>query len=1022
MNSITSFGATSRALCLAIAWALWTAGGSDLHAQEKPVASTRTAFAAALTQFLQDNRERPASPTTPETATFDYLYFDADMGNADPLDDLHLFDPFSETSSDGCDDYQVVPNIEFVFHADRIVMRRIMRSGGTVVPTEIDHEIVADLNAWLNAVWAMELKGVTQIDDLGWQCGFSNNRFYTLESNHYDAVEAIKELTGENAMMEKYYFINGAFVKGSAIFDFDADDDFDERTIVRYMTDRGDPAVDPRIRDTIRYLANAYLKVEIPGATSPFIFDLQMKTANYDSPNHCGVESPGAGQNDVSIVAGSATCVFGWHFDDGIPEANNTDENEGYFDVPDSASKRMFRYVREHRGEWRYHPDGPGGNEVLQFGHFYINSTGELGLYTYNNDCCGFTNQPIHDIVGTLTYPADTCEVSFCRPVFTGALPGSPTTWEGSFVIDDHGVLIYDPPGNPIDPCPGCDPVPVPCLLFCDSAYTPNYMLTHALKADARILSDRVETLDEEEYDDDFLAPMAPPPTVGMNDFERGERGKWRPVQEFAYRTSITGGTALFPGSAATERNYNDAGVFTTAQVPGSSAEYDLIGFDWKLPQQNDELRWLSPARVVRFSRNGEPVEEIDIVGVPSAVHFGYDEMLPILVAKNSTYNAAFFESFEDGAGNDVASAHSGRMSLRIDEQTFIDQLGFSDSIARFVVDDYVYTDQTVIDAKDKAGLLVRYWAKPFYGSNDEIASPVTFKVVYQNVEEEAIGQSDISFIAKTGEWGLFEFQIDGLDATDLGKTLYLRASATADIGAGYARIDDVRIQPLKSEMICYVYDPDNHRYIAQFDDQHFGIYYQYNSEGKLIRIRRETERGMKIVEETQYNTPLVERAYAASTMTYGTLPQLGGSPNSFGMQSSGSPSFELLDLQLGLGRRDVRVFGMEPSEIDEKIASWKELLDEPSLAGIDLPAIEKLRMVDRLRDLTHRIDSLSAIDPSAVADDAERTALLQARKEIENARGEVLRSLGISDEQARLLVGKAGEIEQELRKREESK
>lgn len=65
---------------------------------------------------------------------------------------------------------------------------------------------------------------------------------------------------------------------------------------------------------------------------------------------------------------------------------------------------------------------------------------------------------------------------------------------------------------------------------------------------------------------------------------------------------------------------------------------------------------------------------------------------------------------------------------------------------------------------------------------------------------------------------------------------------------------------PLSSTMTTYVYDPANSRLLAIFDDQHFGTYYQYNAENQLVRTYMETEKGKKIVSETQYYTPLKDR------------------------------------------------------------------------------------------------------------------------------------------------------------------
>ena len=65
--------------------------------------------------------------------------------------------------------------------------------------------------------------------------------------------------------------------------------------------------------------------------------------------------------------------------------------------------------------------------------------------------------------------------------------------------------------------------------------------------------------------------------------------------------------------------------------------------------------------------------------------------------------------------------------------------------------------------------------------------------------------------------------------------------------------LDDVRIQPLEAEMVCYVYD-DAQRLIASFDDQHFASLFQYNMEGSLIRKRKETVECVKTISEAHYN------------------------------------------------------------------------------------------------------------------------------------------------------------------------
>ena len=45
--------------------------------------------------------------------------------------------------------------------------------------------------------------------------------------------------------------------------------------------------------------------------------------------------------------------------------------------------------------------------------------------------------------------------------------------------------------------------------------------------------------------------------------------------------------------------------------------------------------------------------------------------------------------------------------------------------------------------------------------------------------------------------------------------------------------------------MQTYVYDDRALRLMAAQDDQNFSIFYEYDSEGKLARSKRETERGI---------------------------------------------------------------------------------------------------------------------------------------------------------------------------------
>jgi hypothetical protein len=63
---------------------------------------------------------------------------------------------------------------------------------------------------------------------------------------------------------------------------------------------------------------------------------------------------------------------------------------------------------------------------------------------------------------------------------------------------------------------------------------------------------------------------------------------------------------------------------------------------------------------------------------------------------------------------------------------------------------------------------------------------------------------------------------------------------------------DDVRFFPYDGSMKSYVYDPKNLRFVAELDERHFATLYEYDEEGRLMRIKKETERGIMTIQESK--------------------------------------------------------------------------------------------------------------------------------------------------------------------------
>ncbi len=84
-------------------------------------------------------------------------------------------------------------------------------------------------------------------------------------------------------------------------------------------------------------------------------------------------------------------------------------------------------------------------------------------------------------------------------------------------------------------------------------------------------------------------------------------------------------------------------------------------------------------------------------------------------------------------------------------------------------------------------------------------------------------------------------------------------ASATAmslklQVSSGQALFDDIRFFPNDGSMMSYVYDPQSLRLMAELDERNYATLYEYDEEGKLIRLKKETEKGVMTIQENRDN------------------------------------------------------------------------------------------------------------------------------------------------------------------------
>ncbi|CAA9235198.1 MAG: hypothetical protein AVDCRST_MAG56-1344 [uncultured Cytophagales bacterium] len=292
-----------------------------------------------------------------------------------------------------------------------------------------------------------------------------------------------------------------------------------------------------------------------------------------------------------------------------------------------------------------------------------------------------------------------------------------------------------------------------------------------------------------------------------------------RPYQEYVYRTSVTEGPIY---SAGTYKSFKPFDFGAGTQAP----------------------EWTKVKTITRYSPHGNPLEEENIMGIRSAARFGYRNTLPVIIGQNAEYSSLYFQDYEttpDNAPNPNVAAHSGSGYKQLQgTETIVQGVKLVER-----------KDEKQNVTKSNEGGVVKLWLR-----TDGMAGAAPQITV--NGKAAIPGHQ----VARTGEWALFSFVISKEYAAQ--QSVPLNTPVSIDLAVpgadGAVYLDDVRYQPLDGQATCYVYDKATLRLITQFDDQHFGLYYQYNDEGKLVRKLIETEKGLKTVQETQYNTPKTAR------------------------------------------------------------------------------------------------------------------------------------------------------------------
>lgn len=825
----------------------------------------------------------------------------------------------------------------------------------------------------------------------------------------------------------RYYNYNGATHVSAPDADSDDPGNYGNYTDSSYVLPwLDDPANKPRL-DSIVYIArmHQYSTPATPctGCAPPAFLAPETDKASITVRVYFTENVPSA------TACSSYVAEFRKEYTDPDPQVNN--ERLWTNDKVDEVELFSFDWIRGNWLEFRMDAEGnvylwlntnasQSGATVSSGSGCTVPSTSERKLYITK--------------VRTKNIPEEFCDIML--PAGYGTQPGGLFGAEdvGLFHVDEAtGDLLYTYGDGS-----GEHTTRIHCLDFCEPI-TSDATIANVISAGAQTFSDRWEYDPEAHGSWAQTTGNSPYSGHAANDVERGQIGKWRTEGSWTYRSNIKPASDD-PALLDDGRIYEDAGVFVD-QFGNSNTAFKL--FDWVKGPGAPSVEgpsWLNPTTVTRYAPSGEPVEELNILGIYSAAKLAHNNTVPLLVAQNAQYDVVDFESFEEYVVNEPTTpatddfAHSGRTSYKLKDNPsdVLDPL-----LTMRVTQQLTGLPGVPYDPNDPDGLLIKFWVKRTYANPGLPFPPV--KVHIEGVNEsggsvnvlsgpqifdlEASGPDYTSEtqrlykVAQTGEWSLYQLHVNNFDHAKIGTKFTVKIAKHPTIGSDQVWIDDLRGQPIDAQMGCYVYDRKNLRLLAQFDDQHFGLFYQYNGEGKLVRKLRETERGLKTVAETQYHTPLSgDRVFAdglegppidpPEVFSSYMDPSLRG-----GMGTSSGNTFDLFNLRLG--RDGVKTMLLGDSTLNLRSAKERALsridlssLDQKALGAFaaDVPEIERLGLLKELVELEAEREELA--DRAATeASESSKRELQERLHQIDARKDEILKEkLGLTEAEIRSL------------------
>jgi len=387
---------------------------------------------------------------------------------------------------------------------------------------------------------------------------------------------------------------------------------------------------------------------------------------------------------------------------------------------------------------------------------------------------------------------------------------------------------------------------------------------------------------------------------IPVNPYTLGILANWYPRTAYKYlglRSKTNNGTSV--------TDTRNDGYYSTYSP---FWKYNSTQSKWEKETTQSILdKWQFTNSVTIKDQYGNEVENTNPLNINSAALYGFNSNLPIAVATNTKHKELIFEGFEeqnvvspcpsvnigeaastpecmlpfritDGAGIVNTVSHTGLYSCKLNStdnhfSPFINNSPDAPMMSsKEVVNDENNTltstlPLSAVSTQVKAkfspdqgkSYLISFWMYNTLGVIETLTSN-TLVQFQNNITctgcNNVITFEKISVDPPINGWQRVVYK---MNIPNTYSTLP-NAAATQMIlhnnasGGNNVYIDDLRIQPYQSIMKTYVYDDATRRLAAELDENNFATFYEYDEEGALARVKKETSKGIFTVKEIRKN------------------------------------------------------------------------------------------------------------------------------------------------------------------------